>query len=67
VLKGNLSLRSTPVCRRMSRAAGRQTARPENKAYSLLGVFDVNIPLIYGEGSKGSSRLQEETIAASTT
>jgi hypothetical protein len=30
--------------------------------YSLLGLFDVNMPLLYGEGHKAFYRLQEEII-----
>jgi hypothetical protein len=37
---------------RMSWAARRETKREEDAAYSLLGVFDVHMPLIYGEGRK---------------
>jgi hypothetical protein len=29
----------------------RQTKIPEDKIYSLLGIFDVEIPLFYGEGA----------------
>ena len=36
--------------------------RPEDTAYCLLGLFDVNIPLLYGEGSKAFIRLQEEIL-----
>ncbi len=28
----------------------RETTREEDKAYALLGIFDVQMPLIYGEG-----------------
>ncbi|KIM93216.1 hypothetical protein OIDMADRAFT_138318 [Oidiodendron maius Zn] len=39
----------------------RQTTREEDKAYSLLGIFDVYMPLIYGEGRDNAlSRLKEE-------
>ncbi|KAK4442314.1 heterokaryon incompatibility protein-domain-containing protein [Podospora aff. communis PSN243] len=62
VLNGIMALSSVPVCRRMSWAAGRQTTRQEDQAYSLLGIFDVNMPLIYGEGYKAFIRLQEEII-----
>jgi hypothetical protein len=31
-------------------------------AYSLLGMFEVNIPLLYGEGTRAFIRLQEEII-----
>ncbi|KAK4150420.1 heterokaryon incompatibility protein-domain-containing protein [Chaetomidium leptoderma] len=34
----------------MSWAAFRETTRPEDEAYSLLGLFDINMPLLYGEG-----------------
>lgn len=47
----------------MSWAARRTTTRPEDIAYCLLGLFDVNIPLLYGEGSKKAFyRLQEEIM-----
>ncbi|RFU24402.1 hypothetical protein B7463_g11935, partial [Scytalidium lignicola] len=44
----------------MSWAAGRTTTRVEDMAYCLLGIFDVNMPLLYGEGQKAFVRLQEE-------
>jgi hypothetical protein len=37
---------------RLSWAANRQTKREEDEIYSLLGIFDVYMPLIYGEGKK---------------
>ncbi|KAF2198480.1 HET-domain-containing protein, partial [Delitschia confertaspora ATCC 74209] len=46
---------------RMSWAALRQTKREEDAAYSLLGIFGVFIPLIYGEGRESAfRRLQRE-------
>ena len=33
-------------------AAKRETKREEDAAYSLMGIFDINMPLIYGEGQK---------------
>ncbi|KAM5346317.1 hypothetical protein ACJ41O_009322 [Fusarium nematophilum] len=50
------------VARKMFWAARRQTTRVEDMAYSLLGLFSVNMPLIYGEGDKAFIRLQEELI-----
>jgi len=38
------------VNERLSWAEHRETTRKEDKAYSLLGIFDIYIPLIYGEG-----------------
>ena len=37
---------------RMTWAAKRETKREEDMAYSLLGIFDIHMPLIYGEGRK---------------
>jgi len=45
---------------RMRWAAKRETKRREDKAYSLLGIFGVFMPLIYGEGDNALSRLQDE-------
>ncbi|THU89440.1 HET-domain-containing protein, partial [Dendrothele bispora CBS 962.96] len=48
---------------RMSWAAKRQTTRPEDIAYCLLGIFGVNMPTLYGEGAERAfMRLQEEII-----
>jgi hypothetical protein len=52
-------LESISVARRMSWASQRKTSRIEDMAYALLGIFDVNLPLIYGEGRKAFQRLQE--------
>jgi hypothetical protein len=49
----------------MSWAATRETKCEEDKAYCLLGIFGVNIPLLYGEGEKAFIRLQEEIIKES--
>jgi hypothetical protein len=40
----------------------RQTSIEEDMAYCLLGIFDVHIPLIYGEGSKNALRRLNEEI-----
>jgi hypothetical protein len=50
------------VARRMSWAAKRKTTRVEDIAYSLLGIFNVNMPLLYGEGEKAFVRLQEAIL-----
>ncbi|KAH7088930.1 heterokaryon incompatibility protein-domain-containing protein [Paraphoma chrysanthemicola] len=50
------------VAVRMSWAAGRQTARLEDEAYCLMGLFGVNMPLLYGEGRRAFMRLQEEIM-----
>jgi hypothetical protein len=50
------------VAERMSWAANRQTTKEEDIAYCLLGIFKVNMPLLYGEGSRAFIRLQEEIL-----
>ena len=51
------------VARRMRWASKRSTARVEDTAYSLLGLFDVSIPLLYGEGIKAFQCLQHAIIS----
>jgi len=58
-------LESASVAQRMSWAAKRKTTRPEDRAYSLLGLFGVNMPLLYGEGERAFIRLQEEIFRIS--
>ncbi|KAI1756201.1 heterokaryon incompatibility protein-domain-containing protein [Xylaria castorea] len=53
------------VAKRMSWAAKRDTTRLEDQAYSLMGIFGVNMPLIYGEGKKAFLRLQQEIMRVS--
>jgi len=53
------------VANKMSWASGRRTTRTEDMAYCLLGIFDVNMPLLYGEGKKAFLRLQEEILRSS--
>lgn len=53
------------VAQRMSWAAARETTRVEDIAYCLLGLFDVNMPLLYGEGSKAFQRLLAAIISQS--
>lgn len=54
------------IAQRMSWAAHRQTTRKEDMAYCLLGIFDINMPLLYGEGDKAFQRLQEEILRESS-
>jgi Heterokaryon incompatibility protein (HET) len=49
------------VRERISWAARRKTSRGEDEAYSLLGILEVSMPLIYGEGrERAFVRLQKE-------
>jgi len=48
------------ISQKMSWAASRITSRIEDTAYCLLGIFDVCMPLLYGERHRAFFRLQEE-------
>jgi hypothetical protein len=49
------------VDERMLWARGRNTKREEDTAYCLLGIFDVQMPLLYGEGrQRAIDRLRKE-------
>lgn len=50
------------IAQKMSWAANRVTTRIEDQAYCLLGLFGVNMPLLYGEGEMAFIRLQEEIM-----
>ena len=51
------------IAARMSWASRRKTSREEDMAYCLLGLFAVNMPLLYGEGAeKAFYRLQTEIM-----
>ncbi|KAI0418855.1 heterokaryon incompatibility protein-domain-containing protein [Xylaria grammica] len=61
ILRGK-DIADISIARRMYWASGRQTTRIEDRAYSLLGIFGIYMPLIYGEGHKAFQRLQEEIL-----
>ncbi|KAI1336897.1 HET-domain-containing protein [Xylariaceae sp. FL0016] len=63
-LLGN-SLSTANIAQKTSWLAKRQTTRIEDMAYCMFGIFDVNLPLLYGEGPKAFLRLQEELIRVS--
>ncbi|KAK3318987.1 heterokaryon incompatibility protein-domain-containing protein, partial [Apodospora peruviana] len=66
VLKLERSPAQYSVAQRMSWASARNTTRVEDEAYCLMGLFDVNMPLLYGEGRKAFKRLQLEIMRQST-
>ncbi|KAH6855717.1 HET and ankyrin domain protein [Chaetomium sp. MPI-CAGE-AT-0009] len=57
---GDLSLASN--AQKMSWAANRVTTVTEDLAYCLMGIFGINMPMLYGEGDKAFLRLQEEIL-----
>jgi hypothetical protein len=54
------------ITERMSWARRRNTTREEDQAYSLLGIFNVNMPLIYGERRENAMRRLEAEIDKAT-
>jgi hypothetical protein len=63
----NAALEGAPLSQfsdkeRFSWIHSRQTKDEEDKAYSLLGIFNVEMPLRYGEGSANAFRRLEEEI-----
>jgi hypothetical protein len=50
------------VAQKMSWASKRETTRIEDMAYCLLGIFDVHMPPLYGEGENAFFRLQVEIL-----
>ncbi|KAF3065000.1 Vegetative incompatibility protein HET-E-1 [Daldinia childiae] len=55
-------IKDITAAEKLSWASRRQTTRKEDMAYCLLGILDVNMPLLYGEGNRAFIRLQEEYI-----
>ncbi|KAM7188084.1 hypothetical protein V8F33_010847 [Rhypophila sp. PSN 637] len=62
ILVGSEKVQDCSVASRLSWASNRTTTRPKDIAYCLLGIFDVNMPLLYGEGPKAFRRLQETIL-----
>jgi hypothetical protein len=65
LLKNQRSLDEFSCAQKMSWAAFRQTTRPEDRAYSLLGLFNITLPSVYGEGHQAFLRLQEAILTRS--
>ncbi|KAI0805460.1 HET-domain-containing protein [Xylaria sp. FL0064] len=59
-----MTLKHVPVATKLSWVSRRST-RTEDMAYCLLGLLDVNMPLLYGEGHRAFLRLQEEFLKQS--
>lgn len=61
ILKGD-DPRQCSVAQRMSWAAKRRATRIEDQAYSLLGLFNLSMPTLYGSGSQAFQSLQEKLL-----
>jgi hypothetical protein len=64
-LKGD-PLSDFGIDERMSWVAQRKTKLEEDQIYSLLGIFDITMPLIYGEGREKANRRLQKEIAESS-
>jgi Heterokaryon incompatibility protein (HET) len=62
-LVGTEPLSSFSVAQKMSWVSKRETTRDEDIAYCMMGIFDINMPMLYGEGKKAFTRLQEQILA----
>ncbi|RPD54167.1 HET-domain-containing protein [Lentinus tigrinus ALCF2SS1-6] len=65
VLRLEVSHTEFSIAQRMSWFGYRQTTRVEDEAYCLLGLFDIHMPPLYGEGRNAFRRLQEEIMRQS--
>lgn len=65
-LTGEEDFRSACIAAKMSWMAGRETARVEDIAYSMLGIFDITMSPQYGEGRRAFMRLQYTLLSSST-
>ncbi|SPJ80070.1 related to beta transducin-like protein [Fusarium torulosum] len=65
-LLGWVDFHQASVAQRMSWASKRETKREEDMAYCLLGIFNVTMPMIYGEGRRAFKRLQLRIMEQTT-
>lgn len=65
LLENQAELQDFSIAERMSWAASRKTTVLEDRTYSLFGLFNVNLPMLYGERENAFQRLQEEIIKTS--
>ncbi|KAI0410771.1 vegetative incompatibility protein HET-E-1 [Xylaria grammica] len=62
----NCPLSDFRVSDRFSWMEDRETTVEEDKAYAMLGIFSVQIPLIYGEGSENAFRRLRSEVSQAT-
>ncbi|KAK4501119.1 hypothetical protein PRZ48_006925 [Zasmidium cellare] len=64
-VEGKKNISEASVAHRMSWISRRETQKDQDMAYCMLGLFDVSLPLLYGEGWGAFRRLQEAIVAKS--
>ncbi|KAM0219134.1 hypothetical protein ACHAQD_006652 [Fusarium lateritium] len=62
-LTGEQDFRIACIAAKMSWAADRETTKEEDMAYSLFGIFNLHLPVQYGEGKAAFLRLEDALIA----
>lgn len=66
-LKDPCTISEASAAERISWAAGRRATREEDRAYSLMGLFGIRMPIEYGEAIKPPFiKLQEEILKKSS-
>jgi hypothetical protein len=67
VLSHPIYLDEVCIAKKMTWVSQRKTTRPEDMAFCLMGIFNINMPLLYGEGGvKSFLRLQDDIIKTSS-
>ncbi|KAI7785168.1 Vegetative incompatibility protein HET-E-1 [Diaporthe eres] len=66
VLINPAALGQFSIAKRISWASQLDASRPEDRAFALLGILGVHMPIIYGEGHMAFTRLQEEILRDTT-
>lgn len=61
-LSGHMDITMASVAKKMFWLSKRTTTRVEDIAYCMLGIFEINMPLLYGEGMRAFTRLQDEIV-----
>jgi len=59
-----VNYKKASVAQKMSWASYRETTRIEDLSYCLLGLFEVHMPPLYGEGENAFMRLQREIMSS---
>lgn len=60
VLRSDVLVHHRSLAERISWLRRRTTTREEDMAYCAMGLLGINMPLLYGEGSRAWNRLQDE-------
>ena len=62
VIRKREILSTVSVAKRMSWAAKRETTVLKDRAYLLLGIFNINMPILYSEGVQAFINLQQQIL-----